>query len=139
MSATTIEAARIAGAKKCVDALRQLEQAAEADHPSDNTVSGYYARRHSDACAFVAALGPMTPEQEGHVAVLAEYIHTFITTGQPNLAPRGWAPLSAKTASARRAMYKKLEAEYAAENAAFEQARKAARKVVSMADWMTAQ
>lgn len=40
MSAKTIEAARIAGALKCMDALRQLQQSAEAPG-QDDTVEAY--------------------------------------------------------------------------------------------------
>lgn len=101
MSAKTIEAARIAGAQTCLDALRRLEQAAEAGDPGD-TAAEYYAQRLSDARALVAAIGPMTPEQEGAIAVLAEYIHMNLTTGTPNLAPGGWIPLSAMTDTGRR-------------------------------------
>jgi hypothetical protein len=137
-TSTTIEAARIAGALKCLDALRRHEQAAEAGDPGD-TAAEYYAQRLSDARAFVAALGPMTPEQEGAIAVLAEYIHMNLTTGVPNLAPGGWTPLAARTEAERQAMVEQLDAEFAADNAAMEQQQKASRKVVSIADRMPAQ
>lgn len=136
MNAKTIEAGRIAGAQKCLDALRRHEQSAGAgDHPGD-TAAEYYAQRLSDARAFVAALGPLTPEQEGAVAVLAEYIHMNLTTGTPNLAPGGWTPLAARTEVDRQAMVEQLDAEAAADNAAMEQRQKASRKVVSIADRM---
>lgn len=137
-SADRNQSARIAGALKGLDALRKIEHAAETGDPGD-TAAEYYAQRLSDARAFVAALGPMTPEQEGAIAVLAEYIHMNLTTGVPNLAPGGWRPLSAMSEIERQAMVEQLDAEHAADNAAIEQQQKASRKVVSMADWMTAQ
>lgn len=135
---STTEAAHIAGAQKCLDALRRLEQAAEAGDTGD-TAAEYYAQRLSDARALVAALGPMTPEQEGAIAVLAEYIHMNLTTGTPNLAPGGWIPLSAMTDTDRQAKVEQLDAEHAADNAAIEQRQKASRKVVSIADRMATQ
>ncbi len=135
MSAKTIEAARIAGALKCMDALLKLEH--DATHAvewagSEQTAAEYYDQRLSDARALVAALGPMTPEQEGAIAVLAEYIHMSITSGQPTLESDGWIPLSAMTDKARQAMVEQLDAEHEADNAAIA----AARKVVSIADRM---
>ena len=132
MSTTTIEAARIAGALKGLDALRKLVQAAKEARASDScdTATGYYARRLSDARAFVAALGSMTPGQEGAIAVLAEYIHSEINGGTPSLDPGDWTPLSAMTEAERQAMVDDVEAEQADDNAAIE----TARKVVSIAD-----
>ncbi len=135
---STTEAGRIAGAQKCLDALRMLEQAAEVGDPGD-TAAEYYAQRLSDARALVVAIGPMTPEQEGAISVLAEYIHMNLTTGVPNLAPGGWTPLAARTEAERQAMVEQLDAEFAADNAAMEQRQKAARKVVSIADRMATQ
>ncbi len=97
MSANTINASRIAGALKCMGALRKLEQSAEHGEDDDPTMAGYYGKQLADARALVAALGPMTPEQEGIVATLAEYIHTIATTGTPNIDPGGWLPLSSMT------------------------------------------
>jgi hypothetical protein len=137
MSAKTTEAGRIAGAKKGLDALRKLERAAETGTPGD-TAAKYYAERLSDARAYVAALGPMTPEQEGAIAVLAEYLHMNLTAGAPCLEPLAWTPLSAMTETERQAMVERLDAEVAADNAAMEQRQKASRKVVSIADRMPA-
>lgn len=96
MSATTFEAARIAGALKCMDALRQMEKSAAAPG-RDDTVEAYFAQRLSDTRALVAALGPMTPEQEGAIATLAEYIHSEIGGGVPDVSPGYWLPLAAMT------------------------------------------
>jgi hypothetical protein len=134
---STTEAARIAGALKCLDALRRHEQAVEAADPGETTAE-YHAQSLSAARAFVAALGPMTPEQEGAIAVLAEYIATEIGGSTPNLAPGCWRPLSAMTEAERQAKAEQLDAELAADNAAIEQRQKASRKVVSMADRMPA-
>lgn len=93
---TSTEQSRIVGARKCIDALRRLEQSAESDVAED-TAAEFYAQRLADARSLVAALGPMTPEQEGAVAALAEYIHMSLSSGTPNLEPDGWLPLSAMT------------------------------------------
>jgi hypothetical protein len=136
-TSTTTEAARIAGALKGLDALRKLEHAVETGDLGGTTAE-YHAQCLSDARAFVAALGPMTPEQEGAIAVLAEYIATEIGGSTPNLAPGCWLPLSAMTEAERQAKAEQLDAELAADNAAIALQRKASRKVVSIADRMPA-
>lgn len=120
MSAKTIEAARIAGALKCMDALRNLEQAAEKGS-MEQTLTEFYAQRLSDARAFVADLGPMTPEQEGAVAVLAEYIHAVLNDCEPDVSPGRWIPISAMTEIEHQAKIKREEEESAANDAAFAQ------------------
>lgn len=100
MSATTIEAARIAGALKCMDALRKLEH--DATHAiewkgPEQTVEEYFGQRLADVRALVAALGPMAPEHEGAIATLAEYIHSSIDGGAPDISPGCWLPLAAIT------------------------------------------
>lgn len=138
MSAVIIEAARIAGALKCVDALRKLEQSAENDDPGETAV-GLYSQRQAAVQAMVAALGPMTPEQEGAFAVLAEYIHTEICGLSLDIGHGLWIPLSAMTDEERQAMAIKEDADNAASDAAFEQTMKAANKVVSIAERRAAQ
>lgn len=116
MSATTVEASRIAGALKCMDALRQMKQSAESFISSgqDDTVEAYFAQRLSDTRALVAALGPMTPEQEGAIATLAEYIHSAeIDGGPPDVSPGAWLPLAAMTDGERQAIIDLVEAENA--------------------------
>ena len=131
MSAKTIEASRIAGALKCLDALRKLDQSADIDN-SWQTETEFYAQRLSDSRAMVAALGPMTPEQEGAIAVLAEYIHVSINSGMPDLNPPGvWIPLSAMTDSERQAMIERAEADHAADVASMGEH---ACTVISMAE-----
>jgi hypothetical protein len=100
MSATPIEAARIAGALKCMDALRQLEQSAENPN-QDDTFEAYFAQRLADTSALVAALGPMAPEHEGAIATLAEYIHSGICGCTPDISPGYWLPLAALTDAER--------------------------------------
>lgn len=138
-SASTIEAARIAGALKGFDALRKLRTASNYDPAfADETASEFYARRLSVARVFVAALGPMTPEQEGAVAVLAEFIVQETEDCVVDLSPGGWRPLSTMTDKEFQAEMKELEDEIAADNAAIEQ-QKASRKVVSITDRRAAQ
>lgn len=117
MSATTIDAARIAGALKGLDALSKLDLAAQ-EGGLDQTVSEFYAQRLSDSRAFVAALGPMTPEQEGVIGVLAEYIHAVLNDNVPGLEEGEWTPLSAMTDEERQAMIDRQEAKIVASEAA---------------------
>lgn len=137
MSAKTIEAGRIAGALKGLEALRRLGRSTECAAPCQ-TIGEFEELRLFDARALVSSLGPMTPEQEGVVAVLAEYIATEIAGSTPNISPGAWSPLSTMTAEERRAMYERLDAEHAADNLVIEQRQKALRKVVSIADRMPA-
>lgn len=116
MSATTIEAGRIAGALKCMDALRQMKQSAESFISSgqDDTFEAYFAQRLSDTRAMVTALGPMTPEQEGAIAALAEYIHySEIDGGVPDVSPGAWLPLATMTDEECQAMIELMDAENA--------------------------
>ncbi len=133
-SADCNQSARIAGALKCLDALRKLERAAESDN-LDQTASDFYAQNLSDARALVAALGPMSPELEGAIAALAEYIHNNIVSGTPNLEPDGWIPMSAMTDEERQAMVDSCEAEHAADEAEFG----TPRNVIQMAEHRPAQ
>jgi len=110
MSAKTIEAARIGGALKCMDALRKLEQSAEnpiTDY--EDTLEAYFAQRLADTSALVAALGPMAPEHEGAIATLAEYIHSEICGGTPDISPGRWIPLAAMTDAECQAMIDLME------------------------------
>jgi hypothetical protein len=116
MSATTIEASRIAGALKCMDALRKLERDSKqsiADDRVDRTVEEYFGQRLADVRAVVAALGPMVPEHEGAIATLAEYIHSAIDGGAPNISPGYWLPLAAMTDAEQVEMIGRMEAENA--------------------------
>ncbi len=130
MSAKTIEAARIAGALKCLAALRQLERSAE-EPCRDDTVAAYFSQRLTDTRALVAAFGPMAPEHEGALATLAEYIHSEINGGTPDIAPGYWIPLAAMTETERQAMIERTQAENDAIDAEIE----SRRKMISLADW----
>lgn len=116
MSAKTIEAARIAGALKCMDALRKLEHdathAIEWEGP-EQSVEEYFGQRLADVRALVGALGSMAPEHEGAIATLAEYIHSSIDGGAPNISPGCWLPLAALTDAERMEMIDCREAERA--------------------------
>ncbi len=116
MSATTIEAGRIAGALKCMDALRKLERDSKLCIQSDRvdrTVAEYYGQRLADVRALVVALGPMAPEAEGALAALAEYIHSSMDGGAPHIAPGYWNPLAAMTEAERQTMIDREEIEQA--------------------------
>jgi hypothetical protein len=111
-------AARIAGALNGLAALRQLERDANNIANLDDTPEAYHGKRLTDANAFAAAFGQMTPEQESAIVAVAEFIHSWISTAQPNIEPGAWLPLAAMTEAEARAM---IEAE-AAEQAAFDEA-----------------
>lgn len=137
MSTQTVEAARIAGALKCVDGIHQLEQSSERAEPCA-TMAEYYAQRQADVRAFVATLGPMTPEQEGAFAVLAEFIYSGACVGDDYPSSR-WVPLATMTDDEIKTAAANADADHAADNAAIAQARKNASKVVSISKWMGAQ
>jgi hypothetical protein len=133
MTATTIEAARIAGALKCMDALRKLDH--DATHATEwggpeQSAAEYYAQRLADVRALVAAHGPMSPELEGAIATLAEYIHSEICGVVPDVSPGHWIPLSAMTDDERQATVARIESE----NTAIDAERASRRKVISMAE-----
>lgn len=107
------EARRRSGALKCVNVLRALENAAAI--PPDDTAEAFFAQRAADAKAFAAHFGPMSPEVEGVITALAEYIHTGITTGQPNLDK--WLPVSAKTEAELMQEIRSMEADHHADDA----------------------
>lgn len=116
MSAPAIETARIAGALKCMDALRKLERDSKRsieDDRVDRTVEEYFGQRLADVRALVAALGPMAPEHEGALATLAEYIHSAIDGGSPDISPGCWLPLAAMTDAEQVEMTERMEAENA--------------------------
>lgn len=132
MIATTIESARITGALKCLDAMRDLENAAESADPC-GPMAEYFEQRRAAVCAFVATIGPMTPEQEGAFAVLAEFIHAGAIVGD-DYPSYGWIPLATMTDAEIKAKAAQADAEQAADTTAIEQARRNARKVVSITD-----
>lgn len=128
MSAKTIEAARIAGALKCMDALRKMQQSAENDE-RDDTSAKFYAQVQANVQAMVTAIGPMTPELEGAFAVLAEYIHSEIKGFTPSIDPGSWwTPLSAMTDEERLAMVAQAQADRDADDAA------GSARVISLAE-----
>lgn len=111
MTAKTIEAARIGGALKCLDMLRQLEQSV-GNKAGGYSPATYAARCLSDARSILDGLGPMTLEQEGFITCLIEYAQEVIEFGQP-CAEEGWRGYSAMTDEERLAMLESEEAEYA--------------------------
>lgn len=104
MSTTTptavIDQARRTGARACLDAMSRLENATiarEYKGSDDQPIAEYFGDRLSMVREFVANLGPMTPEIEGAVAALAEYVCWNVTSGTPNLDADGWVPMAAMT------------------------------------------
>ena len=99
---------RRAGAILCVKALRQLVADATAEYPDDNKES--LLKPFTDAEQIVKALGPMSPEAEGAIIALAEYIHCFESSGTPELDPGGWRPVVALSPDEFSAEVAKLDA-----------------------------
>lgn len=87
---------RINGALDCIQALKKLELSAENLPSSADAAGIYFSIQKYDAKAVSDVFGPMTPRQEGAFRAMAEYIHTSITAGTPNLEL--WKPLVALTA-----------------------------------------
>jgi hypothetical protein len=113
-----------------MESRQELENAAELAEPCE-TMAEYYAQRQAAVRAFVATFGPMTPEQEGAFAVLAEFIYTGTIVGN-DYPGYGWIPLATMTDDEIKTKAAQADAEHEADNSAIE----AARKVVSIADRM---
>jgi hypothetical protein len=103
MNTNTAEQSRIEGAKVCMLALAKMIESAEAFNVSSEKLTNnaesaarYYDARLHDAKAVADAIGSLSPYQEGAIIALAEYIHSYFTTGEPNLEV--WAPCVAMTA-----------------------------------------
>ncbi len=113
-----VEQQRISGAKACVPALRKLVQSAE-NSDIGPTAADYYGLNIKDAQVFVAdinkAVGPLTSAQEGVIAVLVEYIHDSITSGDPDLE-RGWQSMAAMTDAELHKMVKSMQDDMEADN-----------------------
>lgn len=136
MSATTIESDRIAGALKCLDMLRQLEQTT-GNKAGGYSPAIYAARCLSDARSIINVLGPMTPKQEGFITCLIEYAQEVIEFDSP-CVKEGWRGYSAMLAEERQSIVEEQDAEFWAEYKAEDAARTNACKVVSIADWRAA-
>jgi len=107
---------RRAGATACLAAVRKLIEAANT--PCGPEAEDYFNQQLENSKALATALGPMPAFLEGAILALAEYIHVGETTGEPNLEPGGWKPLSAKTDAERQAEAEQMRADYAAGSAA---------------------
>lgn len=95
--------ARREGAKACMLALAEMIQSAKAFNDGDEkqtnaeAAAHYYDARLRDAKTVADDIGgPRNPYQEGAIIALAEYIHSCLTTGEPNLEV--WTPCVALTA-----------------------------------------
>lgn len=97
MSAPAIEASRIAGAIKALRALHHLNQVTE-EEGYHSAYLDYYMQRLARVRAMTDALGPMTPELEGALSVLVEYVCEGLDGGPPDLEFGDWTPLAAMTA-----------------------------------------
>lgn len=87
---------RQGSALACLEAMRQLEADAK-DMPEDPRA--WLLKRLTDSERLARSVGPLTPEAEGAILALAEYIHYANTTGLPNLAPGAWKPVAAMSES----------------------------------------
>lgn len=100
---------RIAGAQACIELLKKLIHSAENPPEPTHGAREFFENQRRDAGAFVAALGPLTPVQEGAILCLAEYIHETATCGEPHM-PR-WMPFAAQTPDEIEALISKIERE----------------------------
>lgn len=81
----SIDTERITGAKECIAALVKLEQSARNLPETANDGAVFSSIQSGDSESLASLFGPLTPRQEGAFRTLAEYIHSGITTGTPNL------------------------------------------------------
>lgn len=96
------------GALNCLGAIRQLEIDAQ-DQPYEP--GPWLLKQRLDAEKLLKALPPMSPEAEGAVMAMAEYMHFGFTTGVANLAPGAWIPIVAMTPDELTAKIAELESE----------------------------
>lgn len=87
---------RQGSALACLEAMRQLEADAK-DMPEDPRA--WLLKRLTDSERLARSVGPLTPEAEGAILALAEYIHYANTTGLPNVASGAWKPVAAMSES----------------------------------------
>lgn len=81
-----------AGAAACVAALAQLIKAANTPQIDSSDALEYVTKAITESAELLKIFGPLTPQQEGAILCLAEYIHFSETTGTPNLDT--WTPFS---------------------------------------------
>ena len=86
------EGNRQSGALACLEAMRQLEADAK-EMPEDPRA--WLLKRLTDSERVAQSFGPLSPEAEGAILALAEYVHYANTTGLPRLAPGAWKPVAA--------------------------------------------
>jgi hypothetical protein len=92
----SIENERIAGARACLAALAKLVQDAQGGAWEDD-YRAYLKHRAKAAETLVEQFGSLSARQEGAFLALAEYLHSDITTGKPNLEK--WVPAVGQTAA----------------------------------------
>ena len=88
------------GAAACIKALQSAEKIERLgfDGPTpDISVQRYFNDIDDIKAVFLNCAGPLSPFQSGFVAMMAEYVHFTLATGEPNLEV--WEPESIKTQS----------------------------------------
>lgn len=106
---------RIAGALACIELLKKLIHSAENPPEPAHGAREFFENQRRDAGAFVAALGPFTPAQEGAILCLAEYIHETATCGEPYMPH--WMPFAAQAPEEFEALITKInDDEYATDS-----------------------
>lgn len=81
MSATTIEASRIAGAKCCVDVLRMANKDITSVMKMDKSAADAFRKKDAVLEDIVAAAGPLSPQAVGVLSALAEFAIDGIQNG----------------------------------------------------------
>lgn len=104
----TEESQRIAGALDCLAQIRLIENVAENMPEEANKGAFYLSLQAKSGADIAAAIGPMTPRQEGFICTLGEYIHMTLATGIPNLG--SWTPVVAHTSVELQAAIEEIDA-----------------------------
>jgi hypothetical protein len=104
----TEEAQRIAGALDCLAQIRIIENVAENLPEEANGGAVYLGLQAKSGVDIAAAIGPMTPRQEGFIRTLGEYIHMTLAAGIPNLG--SWTPVVAHTSVELQAAIEEMDA-----------------------------
>ena len=87
------------GARACLQALRDMEAAAELTNTPGKTWERQWLDKQAARNILMKAAGDMPPFLIGFVLALAEYVDASNTSGQPSLDAGGWTPEASMSAA----------------------------------------
>ena len=103
------EEQRTAGALECLALIRVIEPTAETLPQEADAGAVWFGMQEQAGAYLAAALGPMTPRQEGALRALGEYLHNVYAAGIPNI--ERWKPVVCRTPADLQAAVEEFDAE----------------------------